>query len=100
MVQANPRVAVVLSGCGYLDGAEIQESVVTLLALDRAGAEVECLAPDKEQRDVVDHRSGEAVDASCVDQITQSDSRLNSGSKTMSAWRSLPRKTGTWDMTM
>lgn len=55
------RVAVVLSGCGYLDGAEIQESVITLLALDRAGAEVECLAPDKPQRDVVDHRSGEAV---------------------------------------
>jgi len=55
------RVAVLLSGCGYLDGAEIQESVITLLALDRAGAEVECLAPDTAQRDVVDHRSGEAV---------------------------------------
>jgi enhancing lycopene biosynthesis protein 2 len=55
-----PRVAVVLSGCGYLDGAEIHESVVTLLALDRAGAEVQCLAPDKPQRDVVDHRTGQA----------------------------------------
>ena len=55
------RVAVLLSGCGYLDGAEIQESVITLLALDRAGAQVECLAPDRAQRDVVDHRSGEAV---------------------------------------
>ncbi len=55
------RVAVVLSGCGYLDGAEIHESVITLLALDRAGAQVECLAPDKPQRDVVDHRSGETI---------------------------------------
>jgi len=55
------RVAVVLSGCGYLDGAEVQESVLTLLALDRAGAEVECFAPDKEQLDVVDHRSGETA---------------------------------------
>lgn len=55
------RVAVVLSGCGYLDGAEIHESVITLLALDRAGAEVECLAPDKPQRDVVDHRSGSPI---------------------------------------
>jgi enhancing lycopene biosynthesis protein 2 len=55
------RVAVVLSGCGYLDGAEIHESVITLLALDRAGAEVQCLAPDKPQRDIVDHRSGQAV---------------------------------------
>jgi enhancing lycopene biosynthesis protein 2 len=59
--RVNPRVAVVLSGCGYLDGAEIHESVVTLLALDRAGAEVQCLAPDKPQRDVVDHRTGQAV---------------------------------------
>ena len=56
------RVAVVLSGCGYLDGAEIQESVITLLALDEAGAEVECLAPDKPQRDVVDHLTGKPVD--------------------------------------
>ena len=55
------RVAVVLSGCGYLDGSEIHESVITLLALDRAGAEVECLAPDKAQLDVVDHRNGQAV---------------------------------------
>jgi enhancing lycopene biosynthesis protein 2 len=55
------RVAVVLSGCGYLDGAEIHESVITLLALDRAGAEVHCFAPDKPQMHVVDHRSGEEV---------------------------------------
>ncbi len=33
-------VGVVLSGCGVLDGAEIHESVLTMLALDRAGAEV------------------------------------------------------------
>jgi enhancing lycopene biosynthesis protein 2 len=55
------RVAVILSGCGYLDGAEIHESVITLLSLDRAGADVSCFAPDREQLDVVDHRSGEAV---------------------------------------
>ena len=34
------RVGVLLSGCGVMDGAEIHESVITLLALDRAGAEV------------------------------------------------------------
>ncbi len=55
------RIAVVLSGCGYLDGAEIHESVITLLALDQAGAEVACFAPDKPQLDVVDHRTGTAV---------------------------------------
>ncbi|MBL8858931.1 MAG: isoprenoid biosynthesis glyoxalase ElbB [Planctomycetes bacterium] len=49
------KVAVVLSGCGYLDGSEIHESVLTLLALDRAGAVVTCLAPDVAQSSVIDH---------------------------------------------
>lgn len=58
---AAARVGVVLSGCGFQDGAEIHESVLTLLALDRAGAEVRCFAPDVEQAVVVDHRTGETV---------------------------------------
>lgn len=52
------RVGVVLSGCGFLDGAEIHESVITLLALDRAGAQVRVLAPEVPQSDVIDHRAG------------------------------------------
>ncbi|MCP3984784.1 MAG: isoprenoid biosynthesis glyoxalase ElbB [bacterium] len=55
------RVGVILSGCGYLDGTEIHESVIALLSLDREGAQVQCLAPDKPQLDVVDHRTGEAI---------------------------------------
>jgi len=35
-------VGVILSGCGYLDGAEIHEAVCTLLALDRAGLKNLC----------------------------------------------------------
>ena len=58
---SRPRVAVCLSGCGYLDGAEVQEAVLTLLALDQAGAEVICCAPDIDQAKVVDHRSGALV---------------------------------------
>jgi enhancing lycopene biosynthesis protein 2 len=50
-----PKVGVVLSGCGFLDGAEIHESVCTLLALDQAGAEVLCCAPNVPQADVVDY---------------------------------------------
>lgn len=49
------KVAVVLSGCGVFDGAEIYESVITLLELDKAGAEVTCLAPDIDQHKVVNH---------------------------------------------
>ncbi len=51
-------VGVVLAGCGYLDGAEIHEATLTLLALDRAGATVICMAPDVEQMHVVDHAAG------------------------------------------
>jgi len=49
------KVAVVLSGCGFLDGAEIHESVLTLLALDQHGAKYTCCAPDVPQAGVVDH---------------------------------------------
>jgi enhancing lycopene biosynthesis protein 2 len=49
------KVGVLLSGCGVMDGAEIHEAVLTMLALDRAGAEIVCLAPDREQAAVVNH---------------------------------------------
>jgi enhancing lycopene biosynthesis protein 2 len=52
------RVGVVLSGCGYLDGAEIQEATCTLLSLDRRGAKLVAMAPDVEQLHVVDHVKG------------------------------------------
>lgn len=57
-----PKVGVVLSGCGVYDGAEIHESVLTLLALDRAGAETVCLAPDVAQRHVVNHLTGQPAE--------------------------------------
>jgi len=53
------KVGVVLSGCGVYDGAEIHESVCTLLALDGEGAEIICIAPDKDQAHVVNHQKGE-----------------------------------------
>jgi len=53
------KIAVILSGSGFLDGAEIQESVITMLALDRAGATYQCMAPDMEQMHVVNHLKGE-----------------------------------------
>ena len=49
------QIAVCLSGCGFLDGAEIHESVLTLLAIDQAGAKAVCCAPDVNQVGVVDH---------------------------------------------
>ncbi|ABC24026.1 isoprenoid biosynthesis glyoxalase ElbB [Rhodospirillum rubrum] len=54
-----PRFAVLLSGCGVFDGAEIHESVLTLLAIDRQGGVARCFAPDRPQYHVIDHRSGQ-----------------------------------------
>jgi enhancing lycopene biosynthesis protein 2 len=56
------KVGVVLSGCGVFDGAEIHESVITMLALDRAGAEMVFCAPDVDQMHVVNHHTGEVAD--------------------------------------
>lgn len=53
------KVAVILSGCGVYDGAEIHESVITLLRLDQRGAQVQCFAPNIPQLHVIDHLSGE-----------------------------------------
>ena len=53
------KIGVILSGCGVNDGSEIHEAVLTLLAIDKAGAQAVCMAPDIPQADVVDHLSGE-----------------------------------------
>jgi len=52
------RVAVVLSGCGVLDGSEIHESVSVLVHLSRAGVETKMFAPDIAQADVINHVEG------------------------------------------
>lgn len=53
------KVGVMLSGCGVFDGSEIHEAVLTLLALDRAGAEIVCMAPDVDQLHVINHLTQE-----------------------------------------
>jgi len=53
------RIGVVLAGCGVYDGAEIHEAVCTLLAIDRAGAEAVCFAPNVDQAHVVNHLTGQ-----------------------------------------
>jgi enhancing lycopene biosynthesis protein 2 len=58
MPNRSPNVLVILSGCGVFDGAEIHESVLTLLHLDRRGARVTIAAPDVAQHHVVNHQTG------------------------------------------
>ena len=56
------RVGVLLSGCGVFDGTEIHESVLTLLFLDRFGAEIICMAPNMDQLHVINHLTQTEMD--------------------------------------
>ena len=56
------KIGVVLSGCGVYDGAEIHESVITMLALDRAGVEKVMMAPDIDQLHVINHLTGKEME--------------------------------------
>ncbi len=56
------KIGVVLSGCGVYDGSEIHEAVITLLAIDRNGAEAVCLAPDMDLSEV-NHLTGQETGA-------------------------------------
>ncbi|MCY1271185.1 Glyoxalase ElbB [compost metagenome] len=55
------KVAVLLSGSGVFDGAEIHESVITLLRLSQRGADVQCFAPNVAQHHVLNHLTGEEM---------------------------------------
>lgn len=59
------KVAVVLSGCGFLDGSEITEAISSLIALSELHTEVKCFAPS-DSFPTTDHftkKSGEARSA-------------------------------------
>ncbi|WP_019615827.1 isoprenoid biosynthesis glyoxalase ElbB [Psychromonas ossibalaenae] len=55
------KVAVILAGCGVYDGSEINEVVLTLLALEEQGAAYQCFSPDINLYHVIDHLSGQEV---------------------------------------
>jgi len=56
------KVAVLLAGCGHLDGAEVREAVLTLLALDQHGAAFQCVAPNANQHHVINHATGKVAE--------------------------------------
>jgi len=56
------KFAVVLSGCGVFDGAEIHEATLSLLAIAKHGCRYEIFAPDINQHHVINHHTGEEMD--------------------------------------
>jgi enhancing lycopene biosynthesis protein 2 len=49
------KVGVLLSGCGLGDGSQVEEVMLTYLALDKYGIDYTAIAPDKLQFDVINH---------------------------------------------
>lgn len=66
------KIGVILSGCGVYDGSEIHEAVITLLALDKRGAEAVCCAPNVPQMHVVDHLTGQPAPGQSRNVLTES----------------------------
>lgn len=55
------KAAVVLAGCGVMDGAEIHEAVMTLYAIDKNGGSYQVFAPNVAQHHVINHITGETM---------------------------------------
>jgi len=53
------KIAVIFSGCGFLDGTEINEAVLALLAIEEANYQYEVYAPNIDQHHVINHITGE-----------------------------------------
>ncbi len=55
------RFAVIIAGCGVYDGAEIHETVLTLLAIERHNGSYQLFAPDINQAHVINHLDGKEM---------------------------------------
>jgi enhancing lycopene biosynthesis protein 2 len=55
------KAAVVLSGSGVYDGSEITEAVSILIALSSYSVQYQCFAPNRDQVEVINHLTGDAV---------------------------------------
>lgn len=55
------KAAVVLAGCGVMDGTEIHEAVMTLYAIENNGGTFEIFAPNVAQHHVINHLTGKVT---------------------------------------
>ena len=55
------KFAVILSGCGVFDGAEIHEATLSMYAIKKQGADYDVFAPDIMQHHVVNHITGDEM---------------------------------------
>ena len=55
------KIGILLSGCGVYDGAEIQEAVLSMLAIQELGSEYVCISVNENQLHVLNHLTGEEM---------------------------------------
>ena len=55
------KIGILLSGCGVYDGAEIQEAVLSMLAVQEIGAQYICISVDAPQHHVINHTTGQEM---------------------------------------
>ncbi|MGC9471213.1 MAG: isoprenoid biosynthesis glyoxalase ElbB [Bacteroidales bacterium] len=55
------KFAVILSGCGVYDGAEIHEATLSMYFISKHGGMYELFAPDMDQHHVVNHLTGDEM---------------------------------------
>lgn len=72
------KVAVLLSGCGIGDGSQIEEVILTYLALDKYQIDYICVAPDKNQLHTFNHFT-ESVEENDVRSVLIESSRIGRG---------------------
>lgn len=55
------KIGILLSGCGVYDGAEIQESILAMLAIEEIGGTVIPISVNKNQHHVINHLTGKEM---------------------------------------
>jgi enhancing lycopene biosynthesis protein 2 len=55
------KFALILSGCGFLDGSDVWEVMLFSYLLGKKGRGTAFFAPDSEQKEVVDHLTGDVT---------------------------------------
>ena len=76
---APPRIALLLHGCGFQDGSEINESMSFILHVDRLGASLSTFAPDIPQMHVVDHIQGAPSEETSIRSVKVESARIVRG---------------------
>jgi enhancing lycopene biosynthesis protein 2 len=66
------RIGILLGGCGHYDGTDVNEAVLTLLALEAAREKPVLLAPEVPQERIVDHLTGDEVEGAARDVLRES----------------------------